>query len=625
MKRRRFIVGFSMAGLLIVGGTSLWALNRRAATETCAAVDGTSSGNLMDWWDWSKAEAMITVTGQKDLPQLHRAAGEGDLVEVKRLLAQGADTNSRDADGWTPLQWAAYEGQAEVVRFLLSAGADRDAHALEPGELNWLLNTDFIRPVSAEQWTSLHKRKNETALRAALAKGRAEAADLLLDPSLDQKGKDELLLWAVKWKYAGGAAIMLAHGANANDKDEFDWTPLHWAARGRDPKTVEVLLNAGADPNATAGRREFPVHPHGRITTPAGETPLHLGAAHGDVVSLLLAHGADLNVRDADGNTALHKVGDRGDAAEVLLSHGADANARNKKGETPLALSMGYYITGARDALIARGADVNARDAEGKSLLHRALGAVDLSTWLLDHGADPNARDNEGRTPLHDLAAANWGPKRVEYAKLMLSRGADVNAKDSGGATPLDLAVKAGNREVAVFLQGQARAAKGGGWPPLHQAAATGNAKLAEDLLRKGANVNGTAGFGLTPLHVAVAAGQTEMVKLLLRRGADVNAADQSGWAPLHKAAWEGNTEIARILIAVGAKLDARTADGEMPLHLAVPRAQFDVVELLLSKGADPNARGKGEATPMCLTTCISVPDDQSRMMDILGEHGAEF
>ena len=50
-----------------------------------------------------------------------------DVAAVKALLKAGADVNGRDGAGWTPLQRAAEEGNAEVVTALLAGGADSEA------------------------------------------------------------------------------------------------------------------------------------------------------------------------------------------------------------------------------------------------------------------------------------------------------------------------------------------------------------------------------------------------------------------------------------------------------------------------------------------------------------------
>ncbi|MFO0754572.1 MAG: ankyrin repeat domain-containing protein [Thermodesulfovibrionales bacterium] len=57
---------------------------------------------------------------------LFDSAGRGDLEEVKKLLAEGADVNCRDTIGWTPLIKAAWMGHLHVVRYLLEQGAEID-------------------------------------------------------------------------------------------------------------------------------------------------------------------------------------------------------------------------------------------------------------------------------------------------------------------------------------------------------------------------------------------------------------------------------------------------------------------------------------------------------------------
>jgi ankyrin repeat protein len=58
---------------------------------------------------------------------LHYAAANGDVTEVSRLLAGGADPAAPDAVGFTPLHFAAQEQHPAAIDLLLAAGADLQA------------------------------------------------------------------------------------------------------------------------------------------------------------------------------------------------------------------------------------------------------------------------------------------------------------------------------------------------------------------------------------------------------------------------------------------------------------------------------------------------------------------
>lgn len=195
------------------------------------------------------------LSAQGFTPLLY-AAREGDALAVEREIAAGANVNQRLKNGVTALMLASIKGHRDIVRALLTASADVNA-----------------------------SNKGTTALHVAAHQGH-------------------------------GSVIrdLLAAGARVDARTDAGYlrsTPLLDAAGAGQLDAAEILMNAGADVNA---RDEL------------GLTPLMLAAAggYGDLVSLLLQHGAKAEVEFKDGTTALDFAEQEGHAgvAEVLRRAG---------------------------------------------------------------------------------------------------------------------------------------------------------------------------------------------------------------------------------------------------------------------------------------------------------------
>ena len=295
---------------------------------------------------------------------------------------------------------------------------------------------------------------------------------------------------------------LLRQGASANARDDAGNTPLILAGSYCDPRSLQILLDHGADVHAT---------------NLAGATALVRAASDPDKVALLLARGAEVNVRSALGNTPLHLAARPAisyRAVALLLEHGADPNATNHWGATPLmAAAAGGDIETIR-LLLARGADVNAQPGAGhdafilggaRTALMWAAFRGDLASLrvLLDAGADVNAMGMFGTA----LSQAVWAD-RTEAAKFLIERGAKVDL-----AGPFE------------------------GYTPLHWAASTEHADpaLVRLLLGHGANPNVEGGESIdaflgtaqTPLMLAKRRGDTAVLAALAQAGATNATADR--------------------------------------------------------------------------------------------------
>lgn len=115
----------------------------------------------------------------------------------------------------------------------------------------------------------------------------------------------------------------------------------------------------------------------------------------------------------------------------------------------------------------------------------------------------------------------------------------------------------------------------------LTSAAARGEAARVEELLRKGARVNGHNRFGRSALQVMMM-GSSSVARALLEHGANPNMADRNtGHTPLHDAARAGFLDTARLLVGHNANPQARDNAGCRPRDLAWECGHREVADFL--------------------------------------------
>ena len=212
--------------------------------------------------------------------------------------------------------------------------------------------------------------------------------------------------------------VLLEYGADVMARDDTFSMPLHLTLSQGSPEIARLLIEHGADVNAPDGDDMTPLHltlHHVSVNTGAscystGRTDVkEQGLAprmKSDVktVQALLDHGADVTARDNTRSTPLHLASAREPPAivQLLIEHGADVNVPDGNHKTPLHLAMRGHLETAR-LLIERGAYVNALDGDHSTPLHLASSILRLEIMrlLIERGADINARDGSDKTPLH--------------------------------------------------------------------------------------------------------------------------------------------------------------------------------------------------------------------------------
>jgi uncharacterized protein len=146
------------------------------------------------------------------------------------------------------------------------------------------------------------------------------------------------------------------------------------------------------------------------------------------------------------------------------------------------------------------------------------------------------------------------------------------------------VAVVAAALVSSVLLQAQASRA------PVADAAMAKDAVLVRQLLKGGADANGSQGDGMSALHWASLHGDAAMVEMLVVAGANVRATTRiGGFTALHLASQAGKAAVVAPLVKGRAAVDARTATGATALMLAAGAGSAEIVRTLAEAGADLN------------------------------------
>lgn len=374
------------------------------------------------------------------------AIEQGRIEQVKALVAKGLDVNARTAKGSTALMVAARANRQAIAQFLLDKGAEVNAkngtndtaliHAAAKGSVP--VARVLLR---AKADPNIANIDGGDALIYSILKKDPAMVDLLLDngAALDRRydeGKTALIM-AIEQGQPAIAKTLIAKGADVNAGDENQKTALIHACEKRDAATVKALIAAGANPNAASKYGDMP------LDTAIGEK-------HLVITRFLIENGADFKSTTALTSAVI--AGSR-EIADLLIAKGADINERGADGKTPLIYAVAAD-TGIVRALVAKGADVNARDNEGQTAVLAAIKSFSPSKpqtvqFLLEKGADPNAADDKGETPL--IAAARQGD--VPLVRVLLENGCDVSAQDKQGQTAWSHAFQAGHGAVIKILE----------------------------------------------------------------------------------------------------------------------------------------------------------------------------
>ncbi|CEG47005.1 transient receptor potential ca2 channel (trp-cc) family protein [Plasmopara halstedii] len=340
----------------------------------------------------SEDESAVSIFRSTLVTPLHCAVSTGQLEAVRWLLGRGASArtlarSSYRSDRVPPLFLADHP---DVVRELLVHGADPLA-VPDPGYMNTLtalqlayLRGNYAVAQELEEWggdvalTPFHSAAGQndvTTVRKFLRK----KTDVNCLGELGYVGLNRRT--PLHWAAVSGALevvdILLEAGADPNFQDARGRTPLHWAARLNRTNILRSLLKAGADV---------------KIVDVDYMTPLICAAsgldATREVFSILTSAGADINAQlPTSGDTALHIAvrEENEQSALAILANGGNLMKMNIEGLRPLDCTTSTRLlfevkraAGQRDVMIS----YTHSHAEFAKKIRKALEEANVTTWL---------------------------------------------------------------------------------------------------------------------------------------------------------------------------------------------------------------------------------------------------
>ena len=314
----------------------------------------------------------------------------------------------------TPLIAAANEARRTMVELLLMLKADvneADHNNMTP--LNITTNKEIARMLLACKNIQINKRTLDG--KTPLYKAVEEENQPLIDLFLAQPN------------------------FIVNEEDENQLTPLHTAAEEGNDKVFKFFLKYSHN---------------GQILNPL--KPIHLAAAHGhyNIVEIILAADPlQINVQTTLGETALMLAStyNHAEIVRLLIARGAPVEVADKHSITPLWIASQNNCFDTVLLLIRAKANVNAIGKGKVTPLWKAAqnNHPQIVKILLEHGALVDHADEEGITSLMMASQGEY----IEVAKLLLAHGANIAAKTVNGITALNVAKTDEMKQLLMIMQ----------------------------------------------------------------------------------------------------------------------------------------------------------------------------
>ncbi|KAF9877435.1 hypothetical protein CkaCkLH20_05135 [Colletotrichum karsti] len=422
--------------------------------------------------------------GENDLgTPLHHAAHYGHHDTIAMLEGQGANVNTKDKLGQTPLHVAVLHEHVRTVEVLLRLGATHQADVDERTPIDHALELGQEEIV-------------EALLKSFEDSGRPEAS--VISPKLLPRFADAFAT-AIRQNDVGKCSQIHAAGCPVDIElnEHRNLTPLIMAiAEDKSLEVVRWLLDAGASVSATMDAPYLGRYTNAleAVSENAKFNPILL-----ELTTKYLKEGGDIL---GNSDTVLRSAVDaeNTEGVSIILDAVRKLHHTLDTSEKPCVTS---YLPGL-PAFVNR----QARSGPTVTALHVAAGNKDVKVvkMLVEAGADIESLDGVQKAPLHWAAATG----SLDIVEHLLGCGAKVDVLNSRGETPLAMACREGNWQAATLILESSRGSSVAGGNVLHLMAFT-EADRAEHsipffqlLLDRGADMHLLDSTGISPAHVVL-------------------------------------------------------------------------------------------------------------------------
>jgi ankyrin repeat protein len=462
------------------------------------------------------------------------AIESGDLVRLKEVISGGADYQSPNQDGISPVMLSVQRNNKAILQYLVTLPLQLELEDFEGNNIFHYLSTSddefvFKKIFSKLNTKSIVIKKNKDGYSPLwkavenenylfvnlLLKNGADANDYNLEskPILLLAHEKNLSLNSSKSKKIfldliySGANVNIRTSNSINESSNLKKSLLHEITEIGNRELCKLLIDKGANYKEKIGNNSL----------------LHIAVKKGKEgpALLYLNHAILIDEKGDNGDTPLIiSIKENYDSIiKNLLDKGANVNLSNFHGDTPLSVAVGQGNISIINLLIERGADINHLNEMGNTLLMEACRGTNINrkdqniiiSLLIKSGINLNAKNIYGNSAI----SYSINTKNLKLVKHLLKIGADINILDSNGNTLVHKIVL-----LALFERLKNKELD----------------EIIDLLIANGANPNIRNNDGYTPLHLAVKPANDkdekaayQLVQKLLDYSADPNIEDKVG------------------------------------------------------------------------------------------------